>query len=89
VNTEEKKHQGVKRENAVLLLRRGALSVADRVIDNPQKLRNADWCCVVTVFVMGPAREFRSWSWDGNPVQIFAKSKCSCFITILSEEYKA
>ncbi|XP_021926024.1 parafibromin [Zootermopsis nevadensis] len=75
VSTEEKKLQGAKRDNEILLQRRkeGALTVPYRVIDNPQKLTNADWDRVVAVFVMGPAWQFKGWPWDGNPVEIFSK----------------
>lgn len=67
----------MKRDNEVLLQRRkeGSTTVPYRVIDNPQKLTNADWDRVVAVFVMGPAWQFKGWPWDGNPVEIFAKSK--------------
>jgi parafibromin len=83
VSTEEKKLQGAKRENETLLLRRkGALTVPYRVTDNPQKLTNADWDHVVAVFVMGPAWQFKGWPWDGNPVEIFSKSKCSSYNNI-------
>jgi hypothetical protein len=37
---------------------------------------------------MGPAWKFRGWPWDGKPFEIFSKSKCSSFTTILGEEYK-
>lgn len=76
ITTEEKKNSGVKRDNEVLLQRRkdGVLTVPYRVIDNPQKLTNSDWDRVVAVFVMGPAWQFKGWPWDGNPVEIFAKS---------------
>jgi len=75
VSTEEKKLQGAKRDNEILLQRRkeGAFTVPYRVIDNPQKLTNADWDRVVAVFVMGPAWQFKGWPWDGNPVEIFSK----------------
>ncbi|EEB15219.1 parafibromin, putative [Pediculus humanus corporis] len=75
ITTEEKKNSGAKRDNEVLLQRRkdGVLTVPYRVIDNPQKLTNADWDRVVAVFVMGPAWQFKGWPWDGNPVEIFAK----------------
>jgi len=85
VSTEEKKLQGAKRDNEILLQRRkeGAFTVPYRVIDNPQKLTNADWDRVVAVFVMGPAWQFKGWPWDGNPVEIFSKSKVKYFIKIL------
>ncbi|KAK6631836.1 accessory factor associated with RNA polymerase II [Polyplax serrata] len=75
ITTDEKKNSGVKRDNEVLLQRRkdGVLTVPYRVIDNPQKLSNADWDRVVAVFVMGPAWQFKGWPWDGNPVEIFSK----------------
>ena len=42
---EEKKAQGAKRDNEVLLQRQrpGALTVPYRVIDNPTKLADEDW----------------------------------------------
>ncbi|XP_046995367.1 parafibromin [Schistocerca americana] len=75
LSTEEKKLQGAKRDNEVLLQRRkeGATTVPYRVIDNPQKLTNADWDRVVAVFVMGPSWQFKGWPWGGNPVEIFSK----------------
>ncbi len=75
VTTEEKKNSGVKRENEILIQRRkeGLVTVPYRVIDNPQKLTNAEWERVVAVFVMGPAWQFKGWPWDGNPVEIFTK----------------
>ncbi|KAG8249839.1 accessory factor associated with RNA polymerase II [Homalodisca vitripennis] len=75
VTTEEKKMQGAKRDNDILLQRRkdGGLTVPYRVIDNPQKLTLGDWDRVVAVFVMGPAWQFKGWPWDGNPVEIFSK----------------
>ncbi|GLH14067.1 Parafibromin [Gryllus bimaculatus] len=75
VSTENKKAMGAKRDNEILLQRRkeGGLTVPYRVIDNPQKLTNADWERVVAVFVMGPAWQFKGWPWDGNPVEIFSK----------------
>ncbi|CAH0394551.1 unnamed protein product [Bemisia tabaci] len=74
VTTEEKKAQGARRENEVLLQRRKeSFTVPYRVIDNPQKLTNADWDRVVAVFVMGPTWQFKGWPWDGNPIEIFAK----------------
>ncbi|CAG2063074.1 unnamed protein product [Timema podura] len=74
VSTEEKKLQGGKRDNEILLQRRKeAFTVPYRIIDNPQKLTNADWDRVVAVFVMGPAWQFKGWPWDGSPVEIFSK----------------
>jgi parafibromin len=81
VSTEEKKRQGAKRSNEILFqrLKEGAITVPYRVIDDPQKLTNADWDCVVAVFVMGPAWQFKGWPWGGNPVDIFSKSKANTF----------
>jgi len=50
VSVEEKRTQGVKRDNEVLLQRMktgGSLTVPYRVIDNPLKLAPEDWyhCC--------------------------------------------
>lgn len=75
VSTEEKKAQGAKRDNEILLQRRkeGGLTVPYRIVDNPGKLNHSDWERVVAVFVMGPSWQFKGWPWDGNPVEIFSK----------------
>lgn len=77
VTLEEKKAQGSTRENEILIHRRKTkdVSVPYRIIDNPNKLSAQDWNRVVGVFVMGPAWQFKGWPWDGNPTEIFAKSK--------------
>ncbi|XP_037513576.1 LOW QUALITY PROTEIN: parafibromin-like [Rhipicephalus sanguineus] len=77
VSTDEKKSQGCKRENAVLIQRRrnrGA-TVSYRVIDNPSTLAPEDWERVVAVFVQGPAWQFKGWPWGGNPIEIFSRIK--------------
>lgn len=45
IDTNEKKTQGIKRENEVLIQRRkdGGGSVPYRIIDNPQKLMDDEW----------------------------------------------
>lgn len=53
-----------------------------RVVDNPQRLTQGEWDRVVAVFVMGPAWQFKGWPWDGNPVEIFAKSMYNNIIII-------
>ncbi|KAK7478781.1 hypothetical protein BaRGS_00029992 [Batillaria attramentaria] len=60
VSTEEKKSQGARRDNEVLIQRRkdGGLTVPDRV---------------VAVFVQGPAWQFKGWPWNGNPTEIFSR----------------
>lgn len=75
ISTEDKKQQGCRRDNEILLQRRkeGNLTVPYRVIDSPQKLTPADWDRVVAVFVMGPAWQFKGWPWNGNPVDIFVQ----------------
>lgn len=80
VSTEEKKQSGSKRDNELLLQRRkeGGMTVPYRVVDNPQRLTQSEWDRVVAVFVMGPAWQFKGWPWDGNPVEIFAKSNHTC-----------
>ncbi|KAH9360168.1 hypothetical protein HPB48_011451 [Haemaphysalis longicornis] len=77
VSTEEKKSQGSKRENAVLIQRRrnGGTTVSYRVIDNPSSLALEDWERVVAVFVQGPAWQFKGWPWGGNPIEIFSRIK--------------
>ncbi|XP_013777733.1 parafibromin-like [Limulus polyphemus] len=75
ITSDEKKNQGCKRENEILIQRRkdGGFTVPYRVIDNPLKLSPSDWDRVVAVFVQGPAWQFKGWPWDGNPVEIFAR----------------
>lgn len=77
LTNEEKRHTGTQRENEILLQRRkdGNATVPYRVIDNPSKLSQQDWNRVVAVFVMGPAWQFKGFPWDGNPTEIFSKSK--------------
>ncbi|XP_071097734.1 parafibromin-like [Haliotis cracherodii] len=77
ISTEQKKSQGAKRDNEVLIQRRkeGGLTVPYRIIDNPLKLSPDDWDRVVAVFVQGPAWQFKGWPWNGNPVEIFSKIK--------------
>lgn len=54
-----------------------------RVVDNFQRLTQSEWDRVVAVFVMGPAWQFKGWPWDGNPVEIFSKSKFIYFLNVL------
>ncbi|KAK9881909.1 hypothetical protein WA026_018103 [Henosepilachna vigintioctopunctata] len=73
VSVEQKKAEGGKRDNEVLIQRRkNEQTVPYRVVDNPAKLRPIDWERVVAVFVMGPAWQFKGYPWE-NPVEIFAK----------------
>lgn len=82
ITSEQKKAQGCPREMEVLLQRtkEANTTVPYRIIDNPAKLTVQDWARVVAVFVMGPAWQFKGWPWDGNPVEIFSKSKKILFI---------
>ncbi|MPC74451.1 Parafibromin [Portunus trituberculatus] len=77
VSLEEKRKQGTKRETEILIQRPkpGGLTVPYRVTDNPSKLSYADWDRVVAVFAMGPAWQFKGWPNEGNPVEIFNRSK--------------
>lgn len=82
MSVEQKKQEGAKRDNEVLLHRqRNGVSVPYRVVDNPAKLSPNDWDRVVAVFVMGPAWQFKGYPWE-NPVEIFAKGKLNvvCYI---------
>ncbi|GLV44035.1 hyrax [Carabus blaptoides fortunei] len=73
VSVEQKKAEGARRDNEVLLQRqKNGMSVPYRVIDNPAKLTPSDWDRVVAVFVMGPAWQFKGYPWE-NPVEIFSK----------------
>lgn len=81
VSVEQKKQEGGRRDNEVLLQRqRNGVTVPYRVVDNPAKLTPSDWDRVVAVFVMGPAWQFKGYPWE-NPVEIFAKSK-TCTINL-------
>lgn len=84
VTQEEKKSKGYQRENELLIQRRKSkdMTVPYRVIDNANKLTAQDWSRVVAVFVMGPAWQFKGWPWDGNPTEIFAKSRFFLHISI-------
>lgn len=87
-SSDEKKAQGARRENEVLIQRRkdiqqaqagtgGAsttVTVPYRVIDNPARLQPNDWNRVVAVFVQGPAWQFKGWPYS-SPVDIFIKTK--------------
>ncbi|KAK9874633.1 hypothetical protein WA026_005461 [Henosepilachna vigintioctopunctata] len=73
VTIEQKKAEGGKRNNEVLIQRRkNNHTVPYRVVDNPAKLNPVDWDRVVGVFVMGPAWQFKGYPWE-NPVEIFSK----------------
>lgn len=73
VTTEQKKNEGGKRDNEVLIQRqRNGQTVPYRVVDNPAKLSPSDWDRVVAVFVMGPAWQFKGYPWE-TPVEIFDK----------------
>lgn len=88
ISSDEKKAQGGRRENEVLIQRRkdiqpaqagtgGAsttVTVPYRVIDNPARLQPNDWNRVVAVFVQGPAWQFKGWPYS-SPVDIFIKTK--------------
>lgn len=81
LTNEEKRLTGTQRENEILLQRRkdGNATVPYRVIDNPSKLSQQDWNRVVAIFVMGPAWQFKGFPWEGNPTEIFSKSKLQMF----------
>ncbi|XP_013421430.1 parafibromin-like [Lingula anatina] len=75
VSTEDKRAQGTKRDNEVLIQRGkdGGTTVPYRIIDSIAKLNPDDWDRVVAVFVQGPAWQFKGWPWGGNPVEIFSR----------------
>ncbi|GJQ77292.1 putative recruitment of 3'-end processing factors to RNA polymerase II holoenzyme complex [Trypoxylus dichotomus] len=84
VSVEQKKAEGARRDNEVLLQRqKNGISVPYRVVDNPAKLSPSDWDRVVAVFVMGPAWQFKGYPWE-NPVEIFDKSKILVFSSLRS-----
>ncbi|XP_072176223.1 parafibromin-like [Diadema setosum] len=77
VTSDEKKRQGARKENDVLIQRRkdDGSTVPYRVIDTVTKLSPQDWDRVVAVFVQGPTWQFKGWPWmnGNNPVDIFAR----------------
>ncbi|ELK26765.1 Parafibromin [Myotis davidii] len=76
VSSDEKKKQGCRRENEMLIQRRKDR----RVVEQPLKLTLQDWDRVVAVFVHGPAWQFKGWPWllpDGSLVDMFVKIKAS------------
>ncbi|XP_041480918.1 parafibromin-like [Lytechinus variegatus] len=77
ITSEDKKKQGARKENDVLIQRRkdDGSTVPYRVIDTITKLTQADWDRVVAVFVQGPTWQFKGWPWmnGNNPVDIFAR----------------
>ncbi|XP_001176791.2 parafibromin [Strongylocentrotus purpuratus] len=77
VTSDEKKKQGSRKENDVLIQRRkdDGSTVPYRVIDTVTKLTRADWDRVVAVFVQGPTWQFKGWPYmnGNNPVDIFAR----------------
>ncbi|EDO35837.1 predicted protein [Nematostella vectensis] len=80
VSSDEKKKQGARRENEVLIQRRkdASTTVPYRVVDNPTRLQPNEWDRVVAVFVQGPTWQFKGWPWllaDGSPVDIFTKTR--------------
>lgn len=81
VTQEEKKAEGGKRDNEVLIQHeRNGQTVPYRIVDNPAKLSPSDWDRVVAVWVMGPAWQFKGYPWD-TPVEIFDKSNASdCYV---------
>lgn len=86
VTQEDKRAGGAQRENEILLQRRkdGNTTVPYRIVDQPGKLTPQDWSRVVAVFVLGPQWQFKGWPWEGNPTEIFSKSKFISPITQLS-----
>lgn len=91
VTQEEKKAAGTPRENEILLQRRkdGNTTVPYRVVDQPGKLTPQDWSRVVAVFVLGPQWQFKGWPWEGNPVEIFSKSKFSYSFIFIMQHLRA
>lgn len=77
VTNEEQKAAGVQKKNQIIFQRpkKDGSTVAYQIVDNVQKLSNADWNRVVGVFVLGPVWQFKGWPFDGNPVNIFSTIK--------------
>nr|VZI30092.1 unnamed protein product [Spirometra erinaceieuropaei] len=77
VTTEDKRSQGCKRENELLIHRQKAdgRTVPYRVIDQPNKLQPDEWNRVVAVFVQGQAWQFKGWPIGSDPAVIFSLLK--------------
>uniref|UniRef100_A0A5K3FS84 CDC73_C domain-containing protein n=1 Tax=Mesocestoides corti TaxID=53468 RepID=A0A5K3FS84_MESCO len=74
VTAEEKRSQGFKRENEVLIHRQkpDGRTVPYRVIDQPNRLQPEEWNRVVAVFVQGQAWQFKGWPIGSDPAVIFS-----------------
>jgi len=68
----EKRKAGAKKEPSVRIERTKADGTIQsfRVVDNPQRLADADWSRVVAVFAQGAAWQFKGWKY-AQPVDIF------------------
>ncbi|VDM22686.1 unnamed protein product [Hydatigera taeniaeformis] len=77
VSTEEKRSQGCRRDNELLIHRRkpDGRTVPYRVIDQPNRLQPDEWNRVVAVFVQGQAWQFKGWPLGGDPAVIFSVVK--------------
>ena len=43
-----------------------------QIIDNPSKLKDADWDRVICIIVQGNSWQFKGWKWE-DPVEIFSR----------------
>lgn len=77
VSPEEKKTQGSKCENEILIHRKkpDGRTVPYRVIDQPNRLQLEEWNRVVAVFVQGQAWQFKGWPIGSDPAIIFSAGK--------------
>jgi len=77
----ERKNQGVRKENLVVVKRKKGKEdnkvVPYHIMDNPSKFGLKEWDRVVAVFAMGPTWQFKDWKWastsNPSPVEIFSK----------------
>ena len=81
VSVEEKRTQGVKRDNEVLLqrMKQASLTVPYRVIDNPLKLAPEDWygcCCSCDILWLCRGWQL-TWTW----ISCHSQTHVTCCIT--------
>lgn len=74
VSPAEKRAAGAKKEPSIKIERTkedGTIQTF-RIVDNPQRLNDADWARVVAVFALGAAWQFKGWKY-AQPVDLFQR----------------
>ena len=74
VSPAEKRKAGAKKEPSIKIerTREDGTIQTFRIVDNPQRLNDADWARVVAVFAQGAAWQFKGWKY-AQPVDLFQR----------------